>query len=74
MVEQDLRRARRVDAAQAVNDPFLLRAIYQQSVGGAFLRADVAIDAIVLGENQLAARAGDGLARFKWIAGGGRLC
>ena len=49
-----------VDAAQAVNDPFLLRAIHQQRAGGAFLRADVAIDAIVLGENQLAARAGDG--------------
>ena len=62
------------DAAQTVNGPFLLRAIHQYGVGGTFLRTDVAIDTIVLGENQLAARAGDGVARFKWIAGGGRLC
>ena len=61
------------DAAQSVNGPFLLRAIHQQRAGGAFLGADVAIDAVVLRENQLAARARDGIARFEGITGGWRL-
>jgi hypothetical protein len=62
------------DAPQPVNGPFLLRPIHQQRAGGAFFGADVAIDAVVLRENQLPARARDGIARFKGLAGGRRLC
>src|SRR5208282_5569534 len=61
------------DAAQPVQNKLFLGAIDLEGGGGALLGADGAIDAIVLRENQLAARAGDGLSRFKGILRGGRL-
>ena len=62
------------DAAEAVDGPLLLRAIDHQRAGGAFLRADGAIDAVVLGEDQLAARAGDGRGAARRDSGWSAAC
>src|ERR1035438_9992224 len=41
------------NAQQAVNSPFLLRTVHNESAGRTFLGADGAIDAGCLGENQI---------------------
>src|ERR1039458_9101850 len=61
------------NAQQAVNRPFLLCAVHNQSAGRTFLGADGAIDAGCLGENQMPARAGQGTPRLEGIAAGRRL-
>ena len=60
------------DAQQPVNGPLLLHALDRQRAGGTFPGAHRAVYAVIPGENQLAAGAGESAARLEGVARGGR--